>query len=228
MMHENGDFAVEVIIETVGGTIREAMSEGILKPKVNGIDDMVQRGLRAQLQSQSFVVSQKMIIVDYFPETPAIFAGINKKYKEIPSIPTKGEELEQSLQQIVKEVGQVHFAEIGNSIQHTFGGIDTFFMKLKLQPLIENINTNVNSIGALAKRMDTIGTKISEGVNTTTSAATTSLSEFNKLVKRWQDLSIENQYLMKQTLQEVLTTTHSMRNLIDYLQQHPSDILYGK
>ena len=228
MMHENGDFLVEVIIETIGGTIREAMSEGVLKKKVNGIEDMVVRGLRAQLQSQSFVVSQKMIVVDYYPGTPAVYAGINKKYKEIPSIPTKSEELEQSLQSIVKEVGQIPFADIGKTMQHTLGGVDTFFWKLQLDPLLANINTNVNSIGALANRMDTIGTKISEGVNSTTSAATTSLGEFNQLVKRLENLSTENQYLIKETLQELISTSKSMRNLIDYLQQHPSDILYGK
>ena len=110
IMHENGDFLVEVIIETVGGTIRQIMSQGALEKRLNSIDTMVQHGLRAQLQSQSFIVSQKMIVVDYYLGTPAIMTPIsirlNKDLTEIPSIPTKSEELEMSMEKVVKEVGE--------------------------------------------------------------------------------------------------------------------------
>lgn len=228
MMHENGDFLVEVIIQTIGGTIRQAMSEGALESKVNGIDDMIKRGLRAQLQSQSFIVSQKMIVVDYYPETPAIFAGFNKQFKEIPSIPTKSEELEQSLQKVAKEIGEVPFAGISKSMLSTFNGIDTFFRTTKLQPVFDNISKNADAIGVLANRVDSIGMTISTGVNSTTTAATTSLKHFDDLMKRLENLTLENQYLIKESLGQLTSAARSMKNLMDYLQQHPSDILYGK
>ena len=228
MMRENGDFLVEVIIETIGGTVREAMSEGVLDQSITGIEDMVADGLRAQLQSQSFIVSQKMIIIDYFPETPVVYAGYNKEYKEIPSIETKSEAFEKSLENVIKEVGKVPFAGISQSMQSTFNGIDTFFREMELQPLFATISKNADAIGTLATRVDSIGMTISTGVNTTTSAATTSLKRFDALMQRLEDLSTENQYLMKEGLEQLASAARSMKGLADYLQQHPSDILYGK
>lgn len=228
IMRENGDFLVEVIIETVGGTVREAMSEGVLDKSHTGLEDMIADGLRAQLQSQSFIVSQKMIIIDYFPETPVVYAGFNKVYKELPSIETKIEAFEKSLENVIKEVGKVPFIGIAQSMQSTFDGIDTFFRSLQLQPLFDNITKNADAIGTLATRVDSIGMTISTGVNLTTGAATTSLKRFDALMQRLEDLSTENQYLMKEGLEQLASAARSMKGLADYLQQHPSDILYGK
>jgi paraquat-inducible protein B len=228
IMHENGDFLVEVIIETIGGTIRQAMSEGALDKKLISVDTMVKRGFRAQLQSQSFIVSQKMIVVDYFPGTPVKFEKLNKEFTEIPSIPTKSEELEQTMQKVVKEMGEVPFANISKSMLYTFNDIDTFFRTTKLQPALDKISKNADAIGVLAARVDSIGLTISRGVNTTTTAATTSLQHFDDLMLRLENLSTENQYLIKENLEQLSAATHSMKSLMDYLQQHPSDILYGK
>ena len=159
--------------------------------------------LGAQLQSQSFIVSQKMIIIDYFPETPVVYAGINKEFKELPSIETKSEAFEKSLENVVKEIGKVPFAGISQSMQSTFNGIDTFFRSMELKPLFDNITKNADAIGTLALRVDSVGMTISTGVNQTTSAATQSLHRFDALMERLEDLSTENQYLMKEGLEQL-------------------------
>jgi paraquat-inducible protein B len=228
MMHENGDFLIEVIIETVGGTFRDAMSGDVLEKRHTGIRDMVKQGLRAQLQSQSFIISQKMIVVDYFPETPIVYGGYNNEYSEIPSITARGEEFEKSLESVVKGIGKIPFADISQSALSTFNGIDTFFRTMKLQPVFDNLSKNADAIGVLASRVDSIGMTISTGVNLTTNAATTSLKHFDDLMKRWEDLSTENQYLLKEGIEQLSSAARSLKGLADYLQQHPSDILYGK
>jgi len=226
IMHENGDFLVEVTIETIGGTIQQA--EGVVDKKLNSLDTMIRRGLRAQLQSQSFIVSQKMIVVDYFPDTDTVFAHLNKKLPEIPSIPTKSEELEMTMEKVVKEIGEVPFATISKSMLSTFNGIDTFFRTTKLQPVFDNLSKNADAIGVLAARIDSIGMTISTGVNRATDAGTASLKHFDDLMIRLENLSTENQYLLKVSLEQLSSAARSMKSLMDYLQQHPSDILYGK
>lgn len=228
IMHENGDFMVEVIIETVGGTIRQAMSDGLLDKRLNAVDTMIAHGLRAQLQSQSFIVAQKMIIIDYFPGTDIVFAHLNKEFKELPSIPTKGEELEQSMQKVAKDIGEIPFTKISNSLLSTFNGIDTFIRRTNIQPALDNISKSAGAISVLAMHLDTIGTVMSRGINSTTFAATSSLKHVDDLIQRLENLSIENQYLIKENLEQLSSATRSMKSLMNYLQQHPSDILYGK
>jgi paraquat-inducible protein B len=228
LIHQNGDFLVEVTLETVGGTFSEVFDDGSTKKNAMTLKDMINRGLRAQLQSQSFIVSQKMIVVDYFPESEVHYAGYSTKYAEIPTIPAKSEELEQSLEKMVKEVGSIPFADISHSIQSSTHSLDTFFKTLKVQPLLDNINTNVSTIGLLATKMDTISTSVAKGMNTTTSAASVTLKNFDALIKRIEDLSLENQYLVKQSLEQLTSAARSTKGFMDYLQQHPSDIIYGK
>ncbi len=227
LLHENGDFIIEVIIETVGGTFNE-IDTGNSKKEVLTLKQMIDRGLRAQLQSQSFIVSQKIVVVDYFPESEALYGGYSKKYAEIPSIPAKSEELEQSLQKMIKEVGNIPFADIAHSIQSSTHSLDAFFKTLTVQPLLDNINKNVSSIGLLASHMDTMSMKVGNGMNATISSGATTLNNLDLLIKRVEDLTIENQYMIKQSLEQLTAAARSTKGFMDYLQQHPSDVLYGK
>ena len=120
------------------------------------------------------------------------------------------------------------FGNISRSMLSTFNGIDTFFRTTKLQPVFDNISKNADAIGVLAARVDSIGMTISTGVNATTNAGTASLKHFDDLMMRLENLSTENQYLIKESLEQLSSAARSMKSLTDYLQQHPSDILYGK
>lgn len=230
IMPDTGDFLVEVIIETVGGTIQQA--EGVINKNLNSVDTMVKRGLRAQLQSQSFIVSQKMIVVDYFHGSPEITTPIamrlNKHLPEIPSIPTTSEELEHSIQQVIKQVGDIPLTKISNSLLSAFGGLDTLIRSTRIQPALDNISKSSEAITILASHLDTVGGTMARGINTTTLAATNSLKHVDDLILRLENLSIENQYLIKENLEQLSSATRSMKSLMNYLQQHPSDILYGK
>jgi hypothetical protein len=132
------------------------------------------------------------------------------------------------MEKVVKDIGEVHFADISRSMQSTFTGIDTFFRSMKLQPVFDNISKNADAIGILAARVDSIGMTISTGVNATTKAGTASLRHFDELMLQLENLTTENQYLIKENLEQLSVAIRSMKTLTDYLQQHPSDILYGK
>lgn len=50
---------------------------------------MIARGLRAQLVSQSFITGQLMVQLDYFPGTPVVLAGEEPGLLEIPTVPSE-------------------------------------------------------------------------------------------------------------------------------------------
>ena len=50
------------------------------------VDDWIKVGLRAQLNSESFVTGQLMIELDFKPDTEAVFKNKTIPYPEIPSI----------------------------------------------------------------------------------------------------------------------------------------------
>ena len=52
------------------------------------LDFLVEKGLRAQLDIQSFVTGQLFVNMDFFPNKPARFVNIDTGYTEIPTVPS--------------------------------------------------------------------------------------------------------------------------------------------
>src|SRR5512143_3429778 len=67
--------------------------------------ELMDMGLRAQLQLQSFITGQLSIQLDFYPGTPvrlvgAAKAGFSSRVQEIPTIPTPIQKIEKSIEQI--------------------------------------------------------------------------------------------------------------------------------
>ena len=62
--------------------------------------ELIARGLRAQLEMQSIVTGQLQIALDFYPDKPAVYTGIDKTVQEIPTIPTPLQELTKKLESL--------------------------------------------------------------------------------------------------------------------------------
>src|SRR5262249_5629304 len=54
---------------------------------------LIERGLRAQLVTQSMVTGQQTVQLDFFPNTPIRLTGIEHGVPEIPTVPSSMDEL---------------------------------------------------------------------------------------------------------------------------------------
>ena len=81
------------------------------------LQPLIQKGLKAQLQTQSFVTGQLMINVDFYPDKPVTLVGLDKKYPEVPTIPT-------SLEQLTKTLQELNLEELYKKFMNAMDGID--------------------------------------------------------------------------------------------------------
>ncbi len=89
---------------------------------------MIKRGLRAQLQSQSFVTGQKMIALDFFPDTPIDLVGRDGDVPEFPTTPSSTEKLTKTIENLpIDEL----FTDARNALQ----GIDRLVRSIDSQVL---------------------------------------------------------------------------------------------
>lgn len=65
-------------------------------------DTLIERGLRARLETQSFVTGQKRIALDFFPDKEASYAGpvIAQGQIELPTVPSQTEDIANLLRNI--------------------------------------------------------------------------------------------------------------------------------
>ena len=59
---------------------------------------LIDKGLRAELTTQSFITGQLMIELNFHPESIVILNGFTQEYIEIPTIPSKTKQLEKNLE----------------------------------------------------------------------------------------------------------------------------------
>jgi paraquat-inducible protein B len=146
---------------------------------------LIEQGLRAQLQMQSFVTGQLIVAIDFHPGTPVKLLGIDTKYPEIPTIPTPLEQLSETLRELPLE-------ELFNRLMSAVEGIDKFVnspeltgsvssLKLALDdarklignidsqigPLATGIDATVQDYGKLARNVDSQVKPVLSNVNRT-------------------------------------------------------------
>ncbi|MEJ2699422.1 MAG: MlaD family protein [Desulfuromonadales bacterium] len=213
---------------------------------------VAEAGLRTQLATQSFVTGQLMLSLDFFPDKPAHFVHLQKKYPEIPSIPTTLEELEKTLENLpLKEmVDNLNktldsVSELVNTLQ-TNKTMESLAAAIKdTQALMQNLNSRV---GPIADRLDRVAhsadaalvvtkktmVNFNEGISDvlkevqiTLDSTQTVLKQSEQTLAAYGEDSRLNENL-NQSMRELTATMRSLRQLSDYLEQHPESLLKGK
>jgi paraquat-inducible protein B len=101
-----------------------SMVAAVDENKAQEIDAMIKKGLRARMEMQSFVTGQRMINLDYFPNTPVRLIGekgidLGDDIIEIPTIQTFEQEIGKTLEDIP-------IGEVTESLQNSMKAIERF------------------------------------------------------------------------------------------------------
>ncbi len=213
---------------------------------------LIDRGLRAQLQMQSFVTGQLMIALDFFPNKPARFVGRMTKYPEIPTVPTSLEELSKTLQDLP-------LRDIIMKLDLLITGVHDIVKSPHTKETVQNLNLTLQETHKLVTRLNDQIDPLMTSLTTTASTARDSLDTAKKTMA---DLSGESKALiasakvtldtansalrqaektlgtvsddsrlvfeLNRTLRELSAAARSMRILTDYLERHPEAVLKGK
>ena len=107
-----GTVLLPVIVEIQQGRIKGTPSFRDL----GGDKKMIELGLRAKLEIQSFLTGQLMISFDFYPNQPAKLRGILKGFPELPTLPTSPD--------IFEVMDELPIKEIAKNLDDTSKGIN--------------------------------------------------------------------------------------------------------
>jgi paraquat-inducible protein B len=108
---------------------------------------LIERGLRAQLQLQSFVTGQLMIELDFYPDTPVRLVGVDTDYPEIPTIPTP-------LETLAKTFRDLNLEELVNRVTSAVKGIEELVNSPDLRGSIDSLNLLLQDARKLVGNID--------------------------------------------------------------------------
>jgi paraquat-inducible protein B len=105
---KDGSMLIPVVMEVVRGQVTLINQGDGQRGTETDIEALIQRGLRAQLQTDSLVTGLLSVDLDFYPDTPVEAVRIDSAefsgYPEVPAIPSRMDELEQSLGAVMQEI----------------------------------------------------------------------------------------------------------------------------
>ena len=132
---ENGEIIVPVYIELEEERLKYTGGIGLSKgPKFH-----IERGLRAQLQSQSVLTGKLKVMLIERPGSPVRLVGGDPHFTEIPTVPSLTESLVDSLEQmpLIEIVSNVHTAL--QEVTRLLGSAETWEAVASLRGAVEHI-----------------------------------------------------------------------------------------
>jgi paraquat-inducible protein B len=207
-------------------------------------EPLLEKGLKAQLDLESFVTGKLYVSLDFHPETPPKLLGMDTRYPEIPTIPSVQEEILKTLQELPQKIIAVAdgVARLVNSpsAQDSLHDLDGLIRTIStgIGPLMASMRTTSDSAGRAFKQGEkTLAMK--EGPSAEMAAsfteamkkASASLDQMHSTLGTYQKLAEPNgnlRYDLTRTLGEVDAAARSVRTLTDYLELHPEAMLKGK
>jgi paraquat-inducible protein B len=170
-----------------------------------GMEFLVEKGLRAQLKQGSLITGQLYVALDMYPDaTPAKIVW-GEPYAELPTIPTPLEEITRNVSKIIDKFEKIPLEQIGNDLRDTMAHLNK--VTEDLQKLVQNLDASV------------------------VPAANATLEQTQKtLIKVDRLLNAESPtgHELKRALGELADAARNISILADYLERHPDSLVFGK
>jgi paraquat-inducible protein B len=171
------------------------------------IEQLVNKGLRAQLKVGSIVTGQLLIDLDFHPGSKRLSSENHSVYPEFPTTASSLEEISRSAQVILDKMAKMPLDELTKEMNKT---------------LVELQSTSKAATRMLGTANDTLAT-----AGYTLNHASGTIKSAQNVLGQLEPGS-NGYYEFHKLMQELTQTTRSIKQLTDYLEQHPESLIRGK
>ncbi|NCD34014.1 MAG: MCE family protein [Spartobacteria bacterium] len=222
-----------------------------------GLEMLIQnKGLRAQLASQSMLTGKLKIQLAFHPETPVKRRNIPSPYMEMPTIPSTAATIKNTIEQLPIDA-------VMNDMRQTLNGINQLVNDAAAKAILTNLNTTLiqldqtlttassfmcgasNAIETLSQSIAPIMLQSEHSIDTLNNALTNatefmvsmntkagpfldSVTIMADKLNGMMDVQSPMRHAVLNSLQELQRTLRSFGDLTSYLERHPESIIQGK
>jgi paraquat-inducible protein B len=208
-------------------------------PNPEARQELIDRGMRAQLQSQSLLTGLLFIQLDFFPDTPVKFVEQQPSDPpELPTIPTTLEEASTQAREIINDLRDIDFKGMVDQANAALTGLANLANDPELQVaidklpgMVQRLDSAVGSATALLQRIDGQVDPLSREVRDTlvgAQRAMTSVEQTAAAATTMIEPGSPLDYDLRQSLRAVSNAADAMRQFADFLERNPSALLYGR
>lgn len=212
-------------------------------------EELIERGLRAQLNTQSILTGLLYIQLDFHPDTKLRLRNIDSPYTQFPTVPTE-------LQRIARKLQEMDFDQLVNNTESALQGMSSFLNNEALQNLPTDLRATLTSLTALSDQLqaqlaNTVPKvdKVLDGAAVTVATANAelpqlservmlSLATLNQAAAAFEKAMLEidglaspdsaTSYQLNQALREITLAARALQLLAKTLDEQPEALIRGK
>jgi len=213
------------------------------------LSNLIDKGLRGQLQQQSLITGQLFVQLDMYPDTEVSLSSYENPFPEIPTIPSGLEELSRTFENLpIQEIadklvstlnglqGLVHNPDLADSLFKLNHGL-TEMRQLVAQgnagfgPALKEFTTasvavrrSADNVAARVAGMTDRSKETFDKLDGTLEQATATLGEAQTILAKNSNLGVE----LRLTMNELRRAARALRILSESLEEHPDMLLRGR
>jgi len=219
----------------------------------NSVKNFIEKGLKAQLKSQSMLTGLLYIEFQFTPQDEVMMSGRNfRNLSELPTTTNATEDIKRQAQAVVEKIEKLPLEEIVEDLAVNMHEVKVILTSQSLKENRQGVNQSIKEMEKLLKNLNDNFTPLMLNLNGTMKDTRVVVQEFSREIKpvlsslektlnKATELLSESQYAVRsfedlsspeaplwQALEALKEAAESNKNLTDTLERNPESIIYGK
>jgi paraquat-inducible protein B len=181
---KTSEFRTPVYILVEVNRIEEAQVRRSRAEQREYFASLIQRGLRAQLVSQSLVTGQLIVQLGFYPDTPVRLVAEDSDVPEMPTIPTTLQQAQAAAQDIIEKIQQLPLDQLFANFMQTIEGTNRLVNSPEVLAAVRTMSETMIDVQHLVRQVDGQVGRVLDDVGGTSAASRALLTDLQQLVRR--------------------------------------------
>jgi paraquat-inducible protein B len=204
----------------------------IFKDTATGVNAMVNRGLRATLQSANLLTGQMLVALDFEHDAPPAKVATEDGAFVMPTAESGGfSGLQASATELLRKVNSIPFDSLGRSLAQTAAGLDKMVNGPEVKQVLTSLNGTLTSAKDALQNLDAGLAPTMRKLPDIATSLQKTMADANRLVVSLQSGYGDNTQFnrdLDRLLIQLNDATRSIRSLADLLSRHPEALIKGR
>ena len=229
---EDTSFRIPVLIEIEPQRIIERGADDI-SSSYQTLNKLVERGLRARLQTGSLITSQLYIELDMHPGSPIKLSGEETPFPELPTLGTANfGAITQSAEKLLAKLNTIDIEKVTSTILETIDSANVTLVNANdlittpgLFEAIDDMKESLKNFKRIMQKVD--DSNLQDAIN----AGHLALENLSSTLGKTNDMLEPDspvQYNLIKLTGELEETARSIRSLIEILERNPQALIFGR
>lgn len=226
---ENGSFRIPVLVEIEPQRI--AWNGERPEAAADIVQQLIDRGLRARLQTGSLLTGQLFVELVMRPDSELRLLESKLEIAQLPTIPGELDELTSSVRGFLSKLNQVDIDQIASELRGTLAGTNKLMNHPQLDGAITDLSISLGSLKILLADLEKRSGRISKNTEAALAAVAPALEKTGDAMNSLNNVLQPDSQLHFRTIRmadELIETARAIRSFVNLLERNPESVIFGR